>query len=493
MPSPDFSQYIDLTGDDRTAEDLYDEAVEYARIALPEFTPRVGTIEDSILQACALLASANIATINRIPNGLMEGILGLMGFSRYESTFATVEAVFVVSNPGDIVPSDFVVSYEANIGDNIVQYPFRTTSAAVAPVDSNEITVTLTCDVPGVIPSIPTTTEFIIVQPNATVLSCVTTGSVVQGSEPETDAEYFSRATTYLASLSTSLVTANQIEEFVVANFADAHRCKVYDLKYFPRAIGSIEPSISTMEAIAETTADFVASSTFSDYTRVVNRATTAGGQASVLSGIYDTSAVVMPPPELDISFQFEGNGLVNPVPAEFIDMYQLRADFTGEQAGVFAVFVCDENGSPLSVDVKQDIYDAIAARIVAGMYFVVVDALICDMSFNIDISVDPEYSATSIVATVANEIESYISPGEWPNWAQTVRVFDVVVRSSSIPGVAYVNSVTGAAVPYDGIALAQPGNENTIVEVNPGGGVTALDMIYLGSLPRATVTVSVS
>jgi len=52
MPSPDFSQYIDLTTDDRTAEDLYDEAVEYARIALPEFTPRVGTIEDSILQAC---------------------------------------------------------------------------------------------------------------------------------------------------------------------------------------------------------------------------------------------------------------------------------------------------------------------------------------------------------------------------------------------------------------------------------------------------------
>jgi len=93
MPSPDFSQYIDLTTDDRTAEDLYDEAVEYARIALPEFTPRVGTIEDSILQACALLASSNVATLNRIPNGLMEGILRLMGFERFEDTFATVDVV----------------------------------------------------------------------------------------------------------------------------------------------------------------------------------------------------------------------------------------------------------------------------------------------------------------------------------------------------------------------------------------------------------------
>ena len=114
-------------------------------------------------------------------------------------------------------------------------------------------------------------------------------------------------------------------------------------------------------------------------------------------------------------------------------------------------------------------------------------------MNFAIDISVDPEYSAAGIVSLVASEIESYVSPGNWPEWEQTVRIFDIVVRANSIPGVAYVNSVVGANVTYDGTVQASPGNQNTITEINPGGGVTALEMIYYGSLPRATVTVSVT
>ncbi len=171
MPSPDFSQYIDLTIDDRTAEDLYDEAVEYARIALPEFTPSVGTIEDSILQACALLASSNIATLNRIPGGLMEGILSLMGLERLESSFATVDVIFTLSSNGESVPIDFFVSFEAQIGDEIVQYPFRTTATLTAANNNDEVTATLVSEVAGVIPSIEDGTELVVIQPNASVIS----------------------------------------------------------------------------------------------------------------------------------------------------------------------------------------------------------------------------------------------------------------------------------------------------------------------------------
>jgi hypothetical protein len=173
--------------------------------------------------------------------------------------------------------------------------------------------------------------------------------------------------------------------------------------------------------------------------------------------------------------------------------MYKLRTDYSGPQSGTFAIFVCDENGSALSIAAKQEIYDAVAAMVVSGLYFVVVDALLCDMNFAIDISVDPEYSAAGIVSLVASEIESYVSPANWPEWGQTVRIFDIVVRANSIPGVAYVNSVVGSNVTYDGVVQASPGNQNTITEINPGGGVTALEMIYYGSLPRATVTVSVT
>jgi hypothetical protein len=44
MASPNFSEYINLTINDKQITDIYDDAVEYAQIALPEFTPRVGTI-----------------------------------------------------------------------------------------------------------------------------------------------------------------------------------------------------------------------------------------------------------------------------------------------------------------------------------------------------------------------------------------------------------------------------------------------------------------
>ena len=484
MPSPDFSNYIDFTTDERSVEEMYDSAVEYARIAMPEFSPRVGTIEDSILQACALLAHSNVSTLNRIPDGLMEGILRLMGLERNEATFSTVDVEFTVATAGDVVPLDFGVSYEVVIGDSLVQYPFLTTSAIVS--ESGTVAATLRSTISGVIPSIPIGTQLNIVQPNSTVLFCETTDNVQQGSEPETDEEYFARGTTYLASLSTSLVTAQQIEQFIVSNFPDAHRCRVYDLTYFPTATGTIQNGVA--EATCTATTSFVTDSTFTDYTRIINRATSAGGIASIESGLYDTTASSAS----EFTFTPSGTTLVD-VDADFIDMYKLRTDYTGQTSGAFAIFVCAEDGSALSASTKTDIYNAVAERIVAGLYFVVVDALICDVEFSIDISVDPEYSATSIVATVADEIESYVSPANWAEWGSTIRVFDVVVRASNIPGVAYVNSVTAGIVTYDGVVQAQPGNQYALTATDPGGGVTAINMVYHGSLPRSTVGVTVS
>ncbi len=73
MPSPDFSTYINFTGFDEQPASVYQEAVTYAQIALPEFNPRPGTIEDALLQAGAYVGSAAIGAINRLPNGLVEG------------------------------------------------------------------------------------------------------------------------------------------------------------------------------------------------------------------------------------------------------------------------------------------------------------------------------------------------------------------------------------------------------------------------------------
>jgi hypothetical protein len=497
MASPDFSQYIDLSIDDRDAADIYDDSVEYARLALPEFTPRVGTVEDSILQACALIGSLNIAAINRIPHGLMEGILQLMGVIRYEATFSTVEVEFTLSNDGETVPVDFFVVYEAVVGEETVQYPFRTTSQVTAGVGDSVVTATLTCEISGVIPTLLSGTELVIVQPNATVLSCVTTALVQQGDEPETDDEYFARATSHLASLSSSLVTATQIEEFIITQYPDVHRCKVYDLcnpvvdfdaTFAPGAL----TGTNSGPAVGNTTADFISDSTFSDYTRVINTSTVTAEKNYLISGVYNTTASTA------TAFTFTRNAYEAPpgeidVDGAFIDLFRLRNDLSEPAAGYFVIVLCDDDGNPISDTVKTSITQDVSARIVAGLSFVILDALVCDASFSVDISVDSEYSAASVVTNVAEELESFVSPANWPNWNPSVRLFDLVVRANSVEGVAYVNSVTATIPEFGDYTYVSPGNELVILETTSGSAVTGLQMVYKGSLPRATVEVTVS
>ena len=79
MTSPNFSQYIDLTVSDLNVVDIYDDSVEYAQTNLPEFNPRVGTIENAILEAVSYQTGNIVTAINRLPDGLMEGLLSING------------------------------------------------------------------------------------------------------------------------------------------------------------------------------------------------------------------------------------------------------------------------------------------------------------------------------------------------------------------------------------------------------------------------------
>jgi hypothetical protein len=101
MPSPDFSTYIDFSGFDEQPAAVYQDAVAYAQTALPEFNPRPGTREDAILQAGAYVGALSIGAINRLPNGLVEGILKIMGVTRIESTAGTFDLAIELFDAGN--------------------------------------------------------------------------------------------------------------------------------------------------------------------------------------------------------------------------------------------------------------------------------------------------------------------------------------------------------------------------------------------------------
>lgn len=231
MASPDFRNYIDLTIYDVDAVDIYNNAIEYAQTALPELEPRKGTLEDALLQAMSFNTALLISSINRLPDGLMEGMMNLMGFARREATFATGEATFtVIDLSGVTIPAGTVVSYEVIENDEVISYTFETDVDGVVPVGDSTIDIAITATEAKKYPQLLTGQPLILISPAPSLIGIELTSNILVGTDTETDVQYFNRASQFLASQNQTLVTAEQIENYIVATHPDVTHVKVYDL-----------------------------------------------------------------------------------------------------------------------------------------------------------------------------------------------------------------------------------------------------------------------
>lgn len=231
MPSPDFSNYIDLTIYDVEPITVYNDAVDYAKISLPEFEPRVGTVENAILEAVAHSTAVLANTINRIPDGLMEGILALMGFTRNEATFATGSVKFTAYDDlGVTIAAGTVVSYEQVSGTTVVSWAFETNTDLIIPEGATEGSVAVTALSAGLYPELFNTQSLVIISAAEGVAEAELVADIYVGSDSETDFEYFSRGAQFLASLNTSLSTAAQVSNKIRSSYSSIPVFKVYDL-----------------------------------------------------------------------------------------------------------------------------------------------------------------------------------------------------------------------------------------------------------------------
>lgn len=232
MAAPDFSDYINLTVYDLEPIDIYNEAVSYARTALPELEVRAGTVEDALIQAVSYSTSLLVGSLNRMPDGLMEGILKLLGFNRLEATFSEGTATFVVDDTnGVIIPSGTVISYEELTSEgNIVSWTYETTSDLVIASGFSTGTVAIRALNAGLYPSIFAGQDMVLVSPAAGVLTVDLASQTSVGSDSETNAQYFSRGSQYLGSLSSALVTRQQIQNYIDVNYSTIPIRHVFDL-----------------------------------------------------------------------------------------------------------------------------------------------------------------------------------------------------------------------------------------------------------------------
>ena len=494
MPSPDFSQYIDLTINDKQPDDVYNEAVAYARLSLPEFAPRPGTVEDAIIQANAYIATINLANINRLPDGLMEGVLKYMGIVRKEATFGSVTLDIELAENGLSVPAGTVVVYETTDGDVLVQYPFETDSLVTAESSSSSVSVTATSQVSGIIPNIASGTELVLGQPSNQIISVTTSSLVTQGARAETEVEYFNRGTTQLESLSSTLTTARQVERFILSQYPEVHRCKVYDLTrayvYMP-ADDEVNGSKDGFDATVSTSSDFISLCNDIDSTSFLVMTPDYHGTSSFAdtmpTGLYVGASAGSS--SIEYTDAVSSSGSHGPI--EVISMNSLETGRQGDSPGYFVIAACDSVGNPIPNSTKAAMTAEIADRITAGLSFVIIDAYPVDINLTVTISVAPEYNETTVAQAVSDELESYISLPNWPDWETVVRIFDIVVRASRVDGVDYVFSVT-PTIPSYTYGSVRYGNQNLVSTLNDGINLVGYTILYMGVMPRANVEVVV-
>jgi hypothetical protein len=230
MSSPDFSQYIDLTLYDVEPQDVYTAALTYAQTALPEFIPVIGTVEDAVLQATSYMTYILAAGINRIPNGVMEGIIKLMGFSRREATFATGSALFTLSvNTGTTIPEGTIIAYTATVDGQVIAYSFSTVTDTIVPFGDDTVSIAIEATEPGKYPVLLDTQQMILISSVPSILEVSLDADIVNGLDSETDVEYFDRASQFLSSTSTSLATKRQLANYISVNYPTINISSVYD------------------------------------------------------------------------------------------------------------------------------------------------------------------------------------------------------------------------------------------------------------------------
>lgn len=310
MPNPDVTPYYDLTLFDLDAQSVYQRALEYARVALPEFDPREGSLETIILQAVAIEVAELVTTINRLPGGIVQVLLALLGIDRSEGTRPTTTIRFVGNDANiRVVPAGIRLLYQGDgtgegllmaTDEDLVLSRYRSVTSLTR--DTNVVTATTSqrhglsvgdnfalsqCgdesfngayEVTGVVdqysftyaapgddgvpdafglPSIeledtpvgygivsatglsPTAefndlsadTAFQILSVVPSVSSAISASPVIDGSDVETDEDFFARAIGTLQRLSSALVTPEHFVNYVASNpaFSQVYRVTAVD------------------------------------------------------------------------------------------------------------------------------------------------------------------------------------------------------------------------------------------------------------------------
>jgi len=491
MASPDFTQYVDLTIFDRQPGDVYLDAIDYARTVLPEFEPRVGAVEDALLQSIAYVGGELIAAINRLPNGLFEGLLNLFQFPRRQATFARGSAIFTaVDATGVRIPAGTQVGYLNEGNDGTVLFVFQTEEpASIATGETVSGPIPIAAVDTGNVPPIESGQQLLLLSTSNKLFSVELSGDILDGKPGESDFEYFARAATHIASLSESLATSRQISKKILSilsgsvgtdlifedvEFSNAWRAITYDLTQCPviQPTGTFSRSSGTVTVTVPEGHGVTASFT-PDYIRVYTARDPDDPESedgSSFDGLFSVDSVT----DTTISWSQAGDDETFSADATRIFNLSNIATDVSNVTGNATIFICDEHGTPPTEADAEVILNEIRERAIAGLTLHYVPPLIIDVDITCTITVNESYSATEVIDVAKQYIEDAISPRLF-QWSPILRLNYAIAKIAQVEGVDVVNS----------ISFDLP--DDTAASIEDGDVVFS----YRGTLPRVSATIT--
>lgn len=357
MPSPDVSPYVDLTLFDLSSQQVYLDALRYARIVLPEWEPVEGSIETVLMQAMALEVQNLVTSINRLPGGVVQALLGILGVPRVDGepslgtikitaakneqvslnagikffyngfteplVVASTESVTLTRvrplaslsrSAGGVITATtrtFHGLTQSNIGENVtISTEIGAASAMIgtwpiASVTDGGTTFTVTAsggsissvdltgtdssfqapssldpygfvEVSTVLPGyyfVESGTSLELLSSLRQVASAVLVTNLDGGRPQETDNEYFQRASAALGRMTSALVTADQLAQYVASEYSTIYRVKAIDTCTLDRVQNTPGEVLVVGARIGATTTNQITSTVLTDIeTDIANR-----------------------------------------------------------------------------------------------------------------------------------------------------------------------------------------------------------------------------
>ena len=216
MPSPDVTGYVDLTLEERSAQDLLDTAFTDLRARVPEYVPRETGLEVHLLEGMAEMVEQSIFAINRLPGAIFEIIMKAFGIERYLGQPPEVQVTFLVANVnGYEIPDGTRSVLTTDVGAIV----FTLQGALTIPVGSSSATGRAVAeDFTSEFNGVPAGTDLAILDAVPYVDYVRTASVVASGADAETDEEYLNRGASRFSRLSETLVLPDHFVQAALEN-----------------------------------------------------------------------------------------------------------------------------------------------------------------------------------------------------------------------------------------------------------------------------------